>query len=171
MATELEGGLVQQFCTFKYNCNTHEYKAIDIEGLEKNVASEVWQLVACYFAKSKTYSIWGRLLDKIWLTYLWWLQSYWADCWIWIYSAYIPCAGGWRCTKNHVSETMIDINLSICTIKELCKTNLWTKFGCIMIDGWNCRVIVLIAGFWYIVHIYLVQVAGSIKKIISPEVW
>lgn len=49
-----------------------------------------------------------------------------------------PCAGNRRSWKNHISGSMIDIHLPIWEIRELCKTNLWTRFGSIMIDG--CRV-------------------------------
>ena len=75
---------------------------------------------------------------------------------------YIPSAAGWQYRKNHILGSMIDIHLSIWEIKELCQIYLWARFGYIMID--ICRVIGPMAGFWYIVHIYLAQQAGGAEK-------
>ena len=101
-------------------------------------------------------------MGKIWLHNDWYLQSYWAYGWILIYSAYIPGAAGCWYRKNNIFGSMIDIYLPIWEIKEPCQIYFWARFDYIMID--ICRVIGPMAGFWYIVHIYLAQQAGGAEK-------
>ena len=71
--------------------------------------------------------------------------------------------------KNQNSRSMINIHLSICAIKELHKINLWTRFGCIMVDV--CRIIAY--GWVLICSEYVPSAWGwrSRKKIISLESW